>query len=94
MRALEDQVRVEFEASLQYILMAAHFDQVSRGWVQGGGAGWRGGEGAGERPSLEALDSRRCAGHGQPAQPGQHVLGARRRGEGPCHPVHEGGVTA
>merc|ERR1712045_789442 len=27
MRALEDQVRVEFEASLQYILMAAHFDQ-------------------------------------------------------------------
>jgi len=26
-RALEDQVRIEFEASLQYILMAAHFDQ-------------------------------------------------------------------
>ena len=29
MKALEDQVRVEFEASLQYILMAAHFDQVT-----------------------------------------------------------------
>merc|ERR1712117_44766 len=28
-RALEDQVRIEFEASLQYILMAAHFDQDS-----------------------------------------------------------------
>ena len=28
MTALEHQVRIEFEASLQYILMAAHFDQV------------------------------------------------------------------
>ena len=37
MRALEDQVRVEFEASLQYILMAAHFDQVRPGWVEGMG---------------------------------------------------------
>ena len=40
MRALEDQVRVEFEASLQYILMAAHFDQVrpvEGGSVEGGG---------------------------------------------------------
>jgi len=26
-KALEEQVRIEFEASLQYILMAAHFDQ-------------------------------------------------------------------
>merc|ERR1712117_849037 len=26
-RALEDQVKIEFQASLQYILMAAHFDQ-------------------------------------------------------------------
>lgn len=30
MKALEDQVRIEFEASLQYILMAAHFDQVTK----------------------------------------------------------------
>ena len=29
MKALQHQVRIEFEASLQYILMAAHFDQVS-----------------------------------------------------------------
>ena len=43
MRALEDQVRVEFEASLQYILMAAHFDQVRPGLGTGReGAGWRG----------------------------------------------------
>merc|ERR1712130_275938 len=28
-KALEAQVRIEFEASLQYILMAAHFDQDS-----------------------------------------------------------------
>ena len=42
MRALEDQVRVEFEASLQYILMAAHFDQVRPGLGTGReGAGWR-----------------------------------------------------
>ena len=27
--ALEQQVKVEFQASLQYILMAAHFDQVT-----------------------------------------------------------------
>ena len=94
MRALEDQVRVEFEASLQYILMAAHFDQVRPGLGTGREGLGGGGEGAGERPFLEALDSRRCAGHCQPAQPGQHVLGARRRGEGPRHPVHEGGVTA
>ena len=46
MRALEDQVRVEFEASLQYILMAAHFDQVRSGLGRGR-----------EGPSLEALDS-------------------------------------
>ena len=31
--ALENQVRTEFEASLQYILMAAHFNQVSGGAV-------------------------------------------------------------
>ena len=28
MQALLHQVRIEFEASFQYILMAAHFDQV------------------------------------------------------------------
>ena len=31
--ALENEVRLEFEASLQYILMAAHFSQVSGGVV-------------------------------------------------------------
>ena len=30
MAALEEQVKIEFQASLQYILMAAHFDQVSQ----------------------------------------------------------------
>ena len=55
MRALEDQVRVEFEASLQYILMAAHFDQVRTGLGRGRGSG------AWEGPSLEALDSAACA---------------------------------
>ena len=50
MRALEDQVRVEFEASLQYILMAAHFDQVRPGLGTGreglGGGGGKGQENA------------------------------------------------
>ena len=46
MRALEDQVRVEFEASLQYILMATHFDQVRPGPVEEGVSSWcRRGEG-------------------------------------------------
>ena len=38
MAALEAQVKIEFQASLQYILMGAHFDQVI--WYSGTMVQW------------------------------------------------------
>ena len=42
MAALEAQVKIEFQASLQYILMAAHFDQVK--WYNGTMVQWYNGQ--------------------------------------------------